>query len=122
MAPVELVVPIARVRRGQDVRLVITSDSRGPDPDTQLISLLREARTLQLMFRANPDLTILTHAQASGQCRKRLARLMRLSWLSPQITEAILAGRQPSRLTARRLIASDIPECWRKQADVRGFN
>ncbi|MBK6296948.1 MAG: recombinase family protein [Sphingomonadales bacterium] len=122
MAPVELVVPIARVRRGQDVRLVITSDSRGPDPDTQLISLLREARTLQLMFRANPDLTILTHAQASGQCRKRLARLMRLSWLSPQITEAILAGRQPSRLTARRLIASDIPECWRKQADVLGFN
>ncbi len=122
MEPVQLAVPIARVRRGQDVRLVITSEARGPDPDMQLIALMREARTLQLMFRANPELTIATHAQANSQCRKRLARLMRLSWLSPQITEAILAGRQPSRLTARRLIASDIPECWRKQADVLGFN
>ncbi|MBK6720987.1 MAG: hypothetical protein IPG62_14190 [Sphingomonadales bacterium] len=122
MAPVELAVPITRVRRGQDVRLVITSEAREPDPDMQLISLLREARTLQLMLRANPELTILRHAHASGQCRKRLARLMRLSWLSPQITEAILAGRQPSRLTARRLIAAEIPECWQQQADVLGFS
>ncbi len=47
---------------------------------------------------------------------------MRMSWLSPQITEAILAGHQPSRLTARRLIAAKIPECWQQQADVLGFS
>jgi len=119
--PIELTTAISRVRRGQDVRLVITSGGLATEPDKKLVALLREARKLQLVLRSNPELTIAAHAQASGQCRKRLARLMRLSWLSPTITEAILTGRHPTRLTARRLIAVEVHQCWQQQAVTLGI-
>ena len=50
------------------------------------------------------------------------ARLVRLSYLAPDITEAILDGRQPRDLTADKLLAhSRLPLGWHEQRTVLGI-
>ena len=49
-------------------------------------------------------------------------RLAALAFLAPDIVEAIAAGRQPSDLTAHRLIrAVDLPIAWSAQKQLLGF-
>ena len=49
-------------------------------------------------------------------------RLVRFSYLAPDITEAILDGRQPPDLTANKLLAhSRLPLGWHEQRTVLGF-
>jgi hypothetical protein len=47
---------------------------------------------------------------------------LRLSYLAPDITQAILDGRQPSDLTAEKLLEhSRLPLAWLDQRIVLGF-
>ena len=49
-------------------------------------------------------------------------RLVRLSYLAPDITEAILDGRQPRDLTADKLLVhSRLPLGWHEQRTVLGI-
>lgn len=49
-------------------------------------------------------------------------RIIRLTFLSPEIAKAILDGRQPSELTASRLMRDTrFPLDWKKQRDALGF-
>ena len=49
-------------------------------------------------------------------------RLVRLSYLAPDITKAILDGRQPRDLTADKLLAdSRLPLGWHEQRTVLGI-
>jgi hypothetical protein len=47
--------------------------------------------------------------------RRYIRRLVGLAFLSPQLVEAILQGRQPVELTATRLIEFDLPLDWTEQ-------
>ena len=61
-------------------------------------------------------------AQQEGVSRSYFTRLLRLSYLAPDITEAILDGRQPRDLTAEELLAhSRLPLAWHDQRTVLGF-
>jgi hypothetical protein len=49
-------------------------------------------------------------------------RLVRLSYLAPDITQAILDGRQPPDLTAEKLLEhSRLPLAWHDQRIVLGL-
>ena len=49
-------------------------------------------------------------------------RLVRLSYLAPDITKAILDGRQPGDLTAEKLLEhSRLPLAWHDQRIALGF-
>jgi site-specific DNA recombinase len=49
-------------------------------------------------------------------------RLIRLSYLAPDITRAILDGRQPRDLSVDKLLAhSRLPLTWDEQRKVLGF-
>ena len=50
-----------------------------------------------------------------------MAKLFSLSWLSPRIVDAILAGRQPESLTRHRLLGTDLPVEWEEQASALGL-
>jgi site-specific DNA recombinase len=51
-----------------------------------------------------------------------LTQLLRLAYLAPDITAAILDGRQPARLTATRLIGHpSLPLSWAEQRKTLGF-
>lgn len=54
--------------------------------------------------------------------RSHLVRLARLRFLAPDITAAIIEGRQPIELTARSLLRSgELPIAWADQRRVLGF-
>ncbi len=49
-------------------------------------------------------------------------RILPLGLLAPDIIEAILAGRQPIELTAKRLKRiRDLPVSWAEQRQLLGF-
>jgi hypothetical protein len=54
-------------------------------------------------------------AKRDGISRRYIRRLVGLAFLSPQLVEAILHGRQPAELTATRLTELDLPLNWAEQ-------
>jgi hypothetical protein len=56
-------------------------------------------------------------ARTERLCRTYVTRVLCLAFLAPEITKAILAGQQPTELTAKRLICSalEIPLLWTDQ-------
>jgi hypothetical protein len=54
--------------------------------------------------------------------RSYVSQLLRLAYLAPDITTAILEGRQPEDLSTTKLIEHpDLPLSWRGQRRVFGF-
>ena len=61
-------------------------------------------------------------AKREGVSPSYFTRLVRLSYLAPDITRAILDGRQPRGLTADKLLVrSRLPLAWHDQQTVLGF-
>jgi site-specific DNA recombinase len=54
-------------------------------------------------------------AKRDGISWRYIRRLVNLAFLSPQLVQAILQGRQPVELTATRLTELDLPLDWTKQ-------
>ena len=66
--------------------------------------------------------TIAALARHLGVDDGEISRIMPLAFLAPDIVAAILAGRQPVELTARKLIRlKPIPALWVEQRLVLGF-
>jgi hypothetical protein len=119
VAPLLLSAPILPAKTGKPVRLVLTD---GPSQrDDTLIALLAEAQAARAMILDQPGRTIKDIAAATGQCRHRFARLVKLSWASPAIVKAILAGDQPTELTLKHLLATTLLLDWNQQKVVLGF-
>jgi site-specific DNA recombinase len=120
--PLVITSSAVRVRHGKDVKLVLAVDSdTAAARDPQLLELLAEARDARDAVLAAPDKSIKEIARADGQCRTRMARLVRLSWLAPEIVKAIVEGRHPARLTPRTLLTADLPIDWRAQKALLGI-
>jgi site-specific DNA recombinase len=60
-------------------------------------------------------------AREDGCSRPYLTTLIRLAYLSPDITRAIVNGTQPARLTLADLMSNDIPLDWAAQRRNFGF-
>ena len=61
-------------------------------------------------------------AKREGVSPSYFTRLVRLSYLAPDITQAILDARQPPDLTADKLLAhSRLPLAWHEQRTLLGF-
>jgi hypothetical protein len=54
-------------------------------------------------------------AKRDGLTRRHIRRLVCFAFLSPELVEAILQGRQPGELTATRLTELDLPLDWTEQ-------
>ena len=121
--PIVLTCHAVKVRRGHEVRLVISGATmRAPRRrDEKLMSLLAEAQAARALVLASPDLSINRIATDANRCRSRLTRLIALSYLSPKIVTAIVEGRQPRTLTARTLLDAQLPVDWSAQAALLGI-
>jgi site-specific DNA recombinase len=62
-------------------------------------------------------------AREEGVTAAYLYNLLRLPWLAPDITTAIVNGRQPRQLNAKMLMreASRLPVDWAQQRALLGF-
>jgi len=102
--PLTLTASITRARIGKQVKLVMAQGS--DDRDEALVALIAEVQLARALVLERSDQSIKDVAAASGQCRHRLARLIKLSWLAPSIIEAIMTGRQLVTLAAKHLLTA----------------
>lgn len=113
--------PAKLVRRGNELRIALPPDGRSQDErptDPSLVRLIAQG------FAAREY--VLTGKAIEPVCsynRKHLHRLVRISWLAPDIITSILEGQQPVQLTAHHLMrCAEIPMDWREQRNFLGFN
>jgi DNA invertase Pin-like site-specific DNA recombinase len=104
--------PIHLRRAGKEVRMVI--DRADPfalpaKPDPSLIKAIGRAHHYYALLVKHGPGKFADLAKSEGLNRSYYSRLLRLAYLAPDITTAILDGRQPEGLTATTL--SSIPTC-----------
>jgi site-specific DNA recombinase len=118
-----LSVPVRVRRSGREIRMVINgTDSFAAKPDARLIKLLLRARRFHATLVNSEGIPFAVLADREGVSRSYFTRLVRLSYLAPDITQAILDGRQPPDLTAEKLLEhSRLPLAWHDQRIVLGF-
>lgn len=109
------------VRRGNELRIALPPNGRSQEEratDPSLVRLIAQG------FAAREH--VLTGKAIEPVCRynrKHLHRLVRISWLAPDIITSILEGRQPVQLTAHHLTrCAEIPMDWKDQRSFLGFN
>ena len=118
-----LSVPVRLRRSGREIRMVINgTDLFVAKPDARLIKLLLRARRFNATLAQGEGVPFAALADREGVSRSYFTRLVRLSYLAPDITEAILDGRQPPDLTAEKLLEhSRLPLTWPDQRTLLGF-
>ena len=86
-------------------------------PDQSLLKLIVNAHRLKQVFIHNQGHTLKSLAKQHRVNASYFTRLIRLTFLAPDITQAILEGRHPVELTAKKL-ASDtrLPLAWDEQS------
>ena len=121
--PLLITTKASRIRQHKDVRLIVATDDGVGDGtrNEPLVALLAEARQAYDAMLASPEMTIAEVAVAQGRCRKRMAKLLRIAFLAPDIVEQCLAGTQPIKFTTASLFSIGIPFAWNEQRAVFGF-
>jgi DNA invertase Pin-like site-specific DNA recombinase len=109
--------PVRFRRRGVEMKLVITDErKRPPAPDPHLIAAVAKG------LRGGDVQSVRDLAECHGVNQGDVSRILPLGLLAPDIIEAILAGRQPIEMTAKRLKRiRHLPVSWAKQRRILGF-
>ena len=89
--------------------------------DASLIKTLGRAHRWRRALLAGKAHTFNDIARKQGCTNRYVRRVLNLSFLSPDIVDAILAGTQPRNMTVASLLTRDIPLSWRKQRVEFGF-
>src|SRR3984893_4315082 len=117
-SPIELAAPMAFRRRGVEIRLVLPAVAIQNDRsrcDPTLIKAIARGRAWFEELAAGRARSLRELAERDGITRRYVRRLVDLAFLSPELVEAILQGRQPVELTATRLTELDLPLDWADQ-------
>jgi site-specific DNA recombinase len=121
IAPLLLSAPAARIRQGKEVRLMIASgDGESRPSNGPLAALIVEAHAFRDIVLASPEESIDQIAKRLGRCRSRSAKLLRLSFLAPDIVAAIVDG-QPVPFGVRTLLHQALPSRWVDQRTLLGI-
>ena len=64
--------------------------------------------------RCPPQFSMREIANRQGISQRRVAHLVDLAFLAPDLVQAIMAGRQPPVLSADKLIKSKLPLIWKQ--------
>ncbi len=119
---IRLSVPASLKRTGKEMKFIVDGVANSAPADTTLIRLLvRSQRIAKRMFEPNcPPLDAV--AREERVTASYATRLVRLAFLAPDIVATILAGKQPSGLTANKLMADTrLPLEWQDQRAALGF-
>ena len=93
------------------------------NPDLMLIDAVAKGRMWFERLRTGEVKTITELARAEGVDRRDAGRTVELTFLAPDIIEAIIAGRQPPELMVSHLKpAPGLPFSWSKQRKYLGFS
>ena len=119
---IRLSIPARLKRTGKEMKFIVDGVASSAPADTTLIRLLVRGRKIgKRMFEPGcPPLEDI--AREERVTSSYATRLVRLTFLAPDIVAAILAGQQPAGLTANKLMVDTrLPLDWRDQRTALGF-
>jgi hypothetical protein len=119
-----LSIPVRLRRSGREIRMLIdgTDPFATAKPNARLIRLLIRSRRLNAMLVGSDGVPFTALAKREGVSPSYFTRLVRLSYLAPDIIQAILDGHQPRDLTTEKLLQhSRLPLAWHDQRTALGF-
>ncbi|PPD31358.1 MAG: recombinase family protein [Hyphomicrobium sp.] len=125
--PTQVLSVPARLRRtGMETKLLIQG-TLGAEPtprsDRSLLRLIAMAHRFNELALTGAGLTITELATQAGVSRSYFSRVLRLSFLAPEITKAIVQGRQPADFSAIKLMgAGQFESAWSDQCRHLGFD
>ena len=112
---VTLHVPFHVVKRGGRKEMKLPEGAAHPRrTDNTLVKALARAFRWKRMLESGEFSSISELAEKEGIAFTYMARLLRLSLLSPDIVDAIMAGRQPAGITLAKL-TDPFPLDWKEQ-------
>jgi site-specific DNA recombinase len=114
----------ARLRRvGREMKMLVENADDRTAPDPGLVRIIARAHDVHTRLMQDTDLTVLLVARQESVSAGYISRLLRLPSLAPDIVTAIMNGRNPPQLTAKKLmrLALQIPIDWSKQRKLLGF-
>ena len=120
--PISINVSVRFRRRGVEAKLIVLSQHpAASESDINLVKALARAHEWWGSIARGEAKGIGDIARAEGFNRGYVTRFLCLAFLAPEITKAILEGRQPTELTAKQLIRSAlrVPLLWADQSILR---
>jgi site-specific DNA recombinase len=92
--------------------------------DPSLLRIIARAHDIQERLIQNTDLTVHDIAREEGVSGSYVYILLRLPSLAPDIVTAIINGRNPPQLTAKKLmrLTPQLPIDWAQQRQMLGFH
>lgn len=107
--------------RGRAQILMPSDGVQQARPDRAMLKAIARAHDLRTRLDAGGEVSLQGLATQEGCTRPYISSLVRLAYLAPDITQAILDGRQPPHLTLGDLLERDIPLDWAEQRRAFGF-
>lgn len=109
------------VRSERQFRLPLDIGHATGRPKPGLVDLMSFARRAQALVYEERTLSFEEVARRLHRREAFVMRALRLNYLAPDITAAIIDGRQPADLTRRKLLNTSIPMDWAQQRVLLGF-
>ena len=118
-----LTAPVQLTRVGREMKLLVDDSNDHRSPDMSLLRVLTRAHDVQQRLAEDTALTVHDIARDERVTPDYLYIVLRLRWLAPDITSAIINGRQPAQLNAKRLmrLTAQLPADWSAQRALLGF-
>ena len=112
---VTLHIPFRVVKRGGRKEMQLPDSAAQPRrTDNTLVKALARAFRWKRMLESGEFASISELAEKEGIAFTYMARLMRLSLLSPEIIDAVMDGRHPANITLASLM-DPFPADWKEQ-------
>jgi DNA invertase Pin-like site-specific DNA recombinase len=118
-----LAAPVRLKRVGREMKMLVEDSSDNAAADPSLLRVIARAHDVQARLVQNTKLTVHDIARAERVTAAYIYTLLRLPWLAPDITTAIVNGRHPPQLNAMKLmrLTSRLPTDWAEQRALLGF-
>jgi len=120
---VKLTTPARLQRVRREMRMLVENSDDHTTAIPSLLRIIARAHEIQARLVQNTKLTVHDVARCERVTAAYIYNLLRLPWLAPDITTAIVNGRQPQQLNAKTLMrqASRLPTDWVEQRTQLGF-
>lgn len=111
-------------RVGREMKMLVENTDDQTEADPALLRIVARAHDIQERLLQNGELTLHAIASQEHVTPGYVSRLLRLPSLAPDITAAIINGKNPPQLTAKKLmrLALEIPVDWSEQRKLLGFH
>jgi site-specific DNA recombinase len=117
-----LTIPARLKRTGKELKIIVEDGSDPAIPNAGLVRVIVRANVIRDRLLADKSLTLEEIAKSEGMVASYATRLFRLTLLAPDIVSAILSGKHPPELTARKLMDDTrLPLDWDEQRQSLGF-